>query len=107
MCFGKKFQLQLCNLISRFSIRLDDGGEVHEAAANFPKIFFLMHKWFTTSEALAHDFRRLFETGRAAHRAECQNILASLQQLSIGPSNQEGQSSYRPASVVMSRKHVT
>ena len=43
----------------------DEDGGVLEAATNFPNIFFLMHKWFTTSESLAHDLRVLFEAGKA------------------------------------------
>jgi len=42
----------------------DDDGSVLDSATNFPNIFFLMHKWFTTSEVLAHELRKLFEAGK-------------------------------------------
>ena len=88
----------------------DEEGVILEAATNFPNIFFLMHKWFTTSESLANDLRQLFEAGKPSYHGDYQSLLTSLQHSSRTDANgsQEGGggSSSRPPSVILSRKQV-
>lgn len=76
-----------------------------EAATNYPNIFFLMHKWFTTSESLAQDLRRLFDAGKPFYHLDYLSLLTSIQQ-SASPSSSSADSSSRPPSVIMSRKQV-
>lgn len=94
----------------------DDEGGVLEAANNFPNIFFLMHKWFTTSESLAHDLRKLFEAGKAYGDYES---LLTLPSPPLPPPQHQAQppaatdplpsaptSFSRPPSVILLRKQV-
>ena len=87
--------------------KADDDGGVLEAATNYPNIFFLMHKWFTTSESLANDLRQLFEAGKPSYHGDYSSLLASIQQKTDANGSQEGGgSSSRPPSVILSRKQV-
>ncbi len=93
---------------------VDDDGSVLEAAINFPNVFFLMHKWFTTSESLARDLQRLFEQGKPSNSAvDYLSVLTSMQQTS-SPTHQSSvadvqsqTSSPRPSSVILPRKQVS
>ncbi|XP_046441029.1 uncharacterized protein LOC124191985 isoform X2 [Daphnia pulex] len=84
----------------------DDEGSVLESAVNYPNIFFLMHKWFTTSESLANDLWQLFESGKPSYHGDYLSLLATIQQSARTDANgsQEIGPSSRPPSVILSRK---
>jgi hypothetical protein len=93
----------------------DDDGCVLEAATNFPNVFFLMHKWFTTSESLARDLQRLFEQGKPSS-GDYLSVLVAMQQQSsslssssTSPPNAQHVETVtsRPSSVILPRKQVT
>lgn len=87
----------------------DDEGSVLESAVNYPNIFFLMHKWFTTSESLTNDLWQLFESGKPSYHGDYLSLLATIQQSARTDANgsQEIGPSSRPPSVILSRKQVT
>ncbi|KAK4004270.1 hypothetical protein OUZ56_006011 [Daphnia magna] len=107
--FGLSLRIRSASLPSLIELCItcfDDDGGVLESAANYPNIFFLMHKWFTTSESLANDLWRLFESGKPSYHADYQSLLATVQQSARTDANgsQETGPSSRPSSVILSRK---
>lgn len=99
---------------------LDDDGSIVESATHFPNIFFLMHKWFTTSELLAQHLRMLFEQGKPSG-SDYASILttvattpstpstsstSSSSMHNVPPTHPTGDTWSRPQSAVLSRKQV-
>lgn len=107
-CFGIVYNMFI--FLSRNKIltinfnKADDDGGVLESAVNYPNIFFLMHKWFTTSESLANDLWHLFEAGKPSYHADYQSLLATIQQSARTDAN--GSQEIGPSSVILSRKQV-
>ncbi len=111
MCFGtwRNVILRYDESFNDFILNeADDEGSVLESAVNYPNIFFLMHKWFTTSESLANDLWQLFESGKPSYHGDYLSLLATIQQSAKTDANgsQEIGPSSRPPSVILSRKQV-